>query len=332
MSSSVVYQGEKYYTDKENVKEMLDRYGVAIVPNVLGADLCDDYYGEMWSSLEHMTSGWSVPIDRNDEGTYREYYKLFPKHGMLIQNFKVGHAQYVWDIRQNTEIVDVFSKGIWGCNNEDLLVSFDGVSFGLPPEITNRGWERGNDWLHTDQSYTRNEFECIQSFVTLRDVEEGDGTFRFMEGSHLFHKEFADEFDMKDKSDWYKINMEEHYNFYKERGCEEYRIKCPKGSLVLWDSRVIHSGALPLKSRKNKNIRSIVYVCYMPRFLIDGKAMKRTLSKRIKAFEEMRLTSHWPTKCKLFPVYPRTYGQKIEEIQDIESPVLNDLGYKLVGY
>ena len=97
--------------------------------------------------------------------------------------------------------------------------------------------------------------------------------------------------------------------------CNDYRIKCPKGSLVLWDSRLIHSGALPLKNRKNKNIRSIVYLCYMPRSLIDNKSINKILNKRKKAFEELRMTSHWPTKYKLFPINPRTYGQEIEEVK-----------------
>ena len=43
----------------------------------------------------------------------------------MLSTLEIGHAQYVWDIRQNEKVVDVFSK-IWITN---LLTSFDGISF-----------------------------------------------------------------------------------------------------------------------------------------------------------------------------------------------------------
>jgi len=36
------------------------------------------------------------------------------------------------------KIVKIFAE-IWGCTPEELLVSFDGFSFGLPPEETKKG-------------------------------------------------------------------------------------------------------------------------------------------------------------------------------------------------
>ena len=113
-------------------------------------------------------------IKKDDTSTYRSFWDLFPVHSMLVQHWNAGHAQYVWDIRQNENVINTYSNGIWGCENEDLLVSFDAVSMHLPPEITNRGWYRGNRWYHTDQSFLRPDFECIQSYVTLKDVNIGD--------------------------------------------------------------------------------------------------------------------------------------------------------------
>jgi len=67
---------------------------------------------------------------------------------MLIQHWNIGHMQSVWNIRQNKNIVDIFST-LWNCTNEELLVSFDGISFNLPPEVMKRGWNRNNTWYHT---------------------------------------------------------------------------------------------------------------------------------------------------------------------------------------
>lgn len=56
---------------------------------------------------------------------------------MLIQYFGVGHLQNIWNIRQTEKIGDVFGK-IHNCNKNNLLVSYDGMSLHLPPEITKR--------------------------------------------------------------------------------------------------------------------------------------------------------------------------------------------------
>ena len=105
---------------------------------------------------------FTLSIDRNNNKTWKEFWKLYPNHSMLIQHWGVGHSQVTWDLRQNPKIVDIFAH-YWECPQEDLLVSFDGFSFHLPHEITKRGYFRGNTWYHTDQSYKRNELECIQS-------------------------------------------------------------------------------------------------------------------------------------------------------------------------
>ena len=321
------YESVKYFTSIEELKHTLDTFGVAIIPNVLNDVECDDAYEKMWGYFEHISQKWERPMRKDDVSSYRSFWNLFPIHSMLVQHWNAGHAQYVWDIRQNEKVMNTFSKGIWGCENEELLVSFDAVSLHLPPEITNRGWYRGNHWYHTDQSFLRPEFECIQSYVTLKDVNVGDATLTFLEGSHKYHKEFQHEFGILDKKDWYVLN-ENQERFYVSHGCEYKRICCPKGSMVFWDSRTIHSGAEPLKSRPQRNVRAIVYLCYMPRKFSTSANIK----KKQKAFNEIRMTSHWPNKPKLFAKSPRTYGKEIHKITTIEPPVLNELGMKLAGF
>jgi hypothetical protein len=46
-------------------------------------------------------------------------------------------------------------------------------------------------------------------------------------------------------------------------------------------------------------------------------AKKKDLEKRLKIFNELRMTSHWPHKPKLFPKIPQTYGKEIKKIADI---------------
>ena len=321
-----LYEYEKYVTNTTNLKNTLDKYGVAIIPNVLDNNECKQMLYGMWDYFENLTDKWTTPILRNDKTSWRSFYNLFPLHSMLFQHFNVGHSQVAWDIRQNEKIVNIFAH-LWNCKKEELLVSFDGLSFNVPPEITNRGWNKNNTWHHTDQSYTRNDLECIQSWVTALDVNKGDATLSFMESSHKYHKEFSQKFNVTEKEDWYKLNGNEE-QFYVDKGCSYKKIWCPKGSLVLWDSRLIHCGCEALKERPKQNLRSIIYVCYTPRSLCNTKM----LIKKQKAFEELRTTNHWPHKPKMFPKTPRTYGNIIEPITIIDKPILSSLGKKLAGF
>ena len=244
---------------------------------------------------------------------------------MLLQQYGVGHSQFVWDVRQNPKVVDIFSK-LWETPSEELLTSFDGASFHFPPEITKRGWYR-KTWYHTDQSYFRHDFECVQSWVTAYDVNEGDATLAFMECSNIYHKQFQDHFQIKDKSDWYK-HSEIEQKFYEDKGCEEKRIKCKAGSMVFWDSRTIHCGTEAQKTREKQNMRNVVYVCMLPRNI----ASEASIRKKQKAFNELRMTTHWPHKPKLFPVNPRTYGAPLPNVTQVEKPKLTQLGMKISGF
>jgi len=321
------YEFERYIASKDNVLEVLNNYGVAIIPNILNEEECCEMNNGMWKTLETLTQDWEKPINRNNSETWREMSKLYPKHSMLIQNWSIGHAQYIWNIRQNPKVAEVFAK-VWQCQKEDLLVSFDAVSYHMPPETTKLGWYRGRDWYHSDQSYINSDFKCVQGWVTGYDVNEGDATLSILESSHDYHKDFHDIFGINEKDDWYKLNDEEIDFYINNKTCLPKRIKCPKGSLVLWDSRTIHCGSEALKTRTSPNFRNVAYVCYEPR----ERCAEKNLIKKQKAFNEMRMTSHWPCKIKLFPKNPRTYGGPIYEVKQLPTPVLTELGKKLAGF
>jgi ectoine hydroxylase-related dioxygenase (phytanoyl-CoA dioxygenase family) len=314
----------KYCTNLESIIETLEKYGVAIIPSLLNQTEINNMNNGMWDFLEYITGDFDIPINRNKKESWKSFYNLYPMHSMLIQHWSIGHAQHVWDLRQNPKIVDVFAK-IWNCNREDLLTSFDASSFHFPPEDTNRGYFR-QPWLHCDQSFTRNDFECVQSWVTGYDVHEDDATLLFLEKSHLYHQEFKDHFEIEKKEDWLQLS-EEQIKFYLDKGCEQKRISCPAGSLVLWDSRTIHCGSEPIKGREHKTFRNVSYICMMPRKL----STKANIEKKVKAFNNLRTTTHWAHRTKLFSKMPRTYGGVIPNVKQINPPTLSELGKKLAG-
>lgn len=319
------YEYEKYVCSKETLKDTINKYGVAIISNILTEKECVKMVNGIWDFLEYITMEWELPINRSDENTWRGFYKLYPLHSMLLQHWGVGHTQISWDIRQNEKIVDIFAY-FWNCKKEQLLVSYDGLSFNLPPEKTNKGWNRNNTWYHTDQSFLNSDFKCIQSWVTGLDVNDGDATLSFMEGSNKYHEQFGKKYGISDKTNWYKLSKDEEM-FYKNKGCEIKNIKCPKGSMVFWDSRTIHCGIEASKNRKEENLRAVIYLCYMPRYLCDEKNLK----KKKEAFYNLRTTSHYPCNIKMFPKIPRTYGNDIPQIKPIKEPALSKLGKNLAG-
>jgi len=317
----------KYITTVENLKETIQNFGVAIIKQVINQEECENMLKGVHNYFEHITQNWEVPFKINDSSTWKEFYKLLPLHNMMIQHYSVGQSQVCWDLRQNPKIVDVFAT-LWGCEREDLLVSFDGLSFQLPPEKTEKGYAN-KSWYHTDQSYTRNDFLCVQSWCSALDVREGDATLMFLEGSNKYHGDFAKHFNIKDKDDWYKLKNNDELKFYTDKGCKEARIICGKGDLVLFDSRTIHFGSESQRGREQENFRCISYLCYLPR---KGTS-ESNLKKKQKAFNEMRTTKHNPCKNLLFPKNPRVYNkEELPEITQIEPPVLTELSRRLAGF
>lgn len=322
----------KYFTDIENARRTLDELGYCVVLNVLNEDECNEMNNGMWETLEYMTKG---RIQRDVEESWSHFYDLMPKHSMLIQNWSFGHAQYLWNLRQNPKIASIFA-GLWNVRPQDLLVSFDGASIHFPPEVTKRGWierTRNGVELHVDQSLLNNDLQAFQGWVTANPIREGDATLVVLAGSHKLHADFYREAKREKKlgdkpnTDWYKLDESQVAWHEEERGCERVFIQCPAGSLVLWDSRTIHTGVQASKTRKEPNLRNIAYVCYTPRSMASESVMK----KRRGYFEKLHMTSHLPHNPRQFPKTPRTYGKEIQPMNAIPTPRLTELGRRLVG-
>ena len=303
--------------------QQLQQNGYAIVPELFDAAESLKIMEGLWEHIEHITYKL---VDRKDPLSWRNHAKFFPSHGMLHQHFGIGQSQVAWDVRQNPKVRKVFAD-IWGTDN--LAVSFDGASFSLPPEVTNRGWHT-KDWYHLDQATARNDLESVQGWVTGEDVEEGDATLTLLKGSHLKHAEFAKKFDLqKLTANWYKLTQEQ-VDWYKQE-CERVDVVCPKGSLVLWDSRTVHAGKGPVKGRSNSTRqRGVVYVCMTPARLLTPALIR----KRQNIVLAKRTSSHWPHRPKLFGVLPRTYNSnvKIPPVAPVPYPVLTEQGAKLASF
>lgn len=324
----IKYEYEKYVCNVNTLRDTIEKYGVAIIPNIIDKTECENMVSGMWNYLETITSNMTKPIKKDDSSTWKTYRELYPKHSMLLQHWSIGHAQFIWNLRTNPKVIEPFEK-IWKTTASNLLVSFDGASFHFPPEKTGYGWvNQTKSWLHSDQSYQRNGFECVQSWITANDVDEGDATLTILEGSNKYHEEFAKRLVNIRFDDWYVLNQDELDWYIKTKKCQKVNIKCPAGSMVFWDSRSIHCGTEPNNFRQKEKIRCVAYICYTPR----NKATQSSILKKIEAWETLRTTSHWPHKPKLFPLTPNTYGRPLPNVIQIKKPEISDIGYRLIGY
>lgn len=339
-TKSVAYEGAKYYATLDTLPQVLQEYGVAILPSVLNDTECDDMIQGMWSSLSHLTQQWEQPIQKDNESSWLGFNALYPMHSMLLQHHGIGHAPFVWNVRQNEKCIAGFCA-LYQSRAEDMLVSFDGVSFHFPPEKRqNRGWYNKN-WFHCDERFDPSPqpakklfptSDCVQSWVTAFDIDDGDATLSILEKSHLYHHEFGQTFGLRDKKDWYAIQSETQAEFFAQRGCQEVRIRCPRGSQVFWMSSLMHCGVEPLKDRVHPHFRLVTYLCYQPRSAVPQHTLIKALNKRRQAFDKKRMTSHWPLKATLFPAHPQTYGKPLPVLCPLPEPDILPLGRKLIGF
>ena len=114
------YEYEKYITDNNNILETLNKYGVAIIPNILNQQECDTIKKGMWDYLENITANLSVPIKKNKPSSWASYKQLYPKHSMLLKHWSIGHAQFIWNLRTNHNVIEPFEK-IWNVSKEELF-------------------------------------------------------------------------------------------------------------------------------------------------------------------------------------------------------------------
>ena len=315
-----------------NIQSNILNYGVCVVTGVLDNNECINMVNGMVNTLTYVTADLDEPFDINNPGTYKTLKKnLLPKKGKLYQNWGLGQAQFCWDVRCNPKIIDVFSRI---CGTDDLTVSMDGFSFIPPPEANNDHFSyQSQHNYHIDQSGKKPNLESVQGWVTALDVEDGDATLVAMICSHFFHSEYCKTYNLYPSSDWISLKND-HLDFFKQKGCYEHRFTCPKGSLVLWDSRTVHYGSGPLVGRPNPKFRSIIYVCYTPSNLMTERYRKR----KIEIFESRgssgyrRMTTHCPHKPHMHDEIPRLYGREKPKIRYLPDPVIHPQYLKLIGY
>jgi hypothetical protein len=264
------------------------------------------YRDSFFSWLESCCSDFK----RDDKTTWMAKNLPSNLHGIYKQY--IGHEPWVWAIRE--KCIPIFTE-LWG--TDDLLCSFDGGCF-LPPSKRNNF----KQWIHCDQGQFSLDFCSVQGVINLNENSDDDGGLVLVEGSHeVFEAYFKNH--PSDGITWFTVDMDDP----TVKDLRLIKICAPAGHAILWDSRVFHCNVAPTSG----NFRMCTYVSMQPRANCDEK----TLKKRIKAYEDGRMTGHW---CygpwfNVTAKDPRTYGKEINKPRgDVIIAPLNERQRRLVGY
>jgi hypothetical protein len=191
----------------------------------------------------------------------------------------------------------------------------DRVNFQFP----GRRYENKGPWCHVDQTLEQGTGRLyVQAYLTLSDAldEEKDPGNRFYEGSHKIFEEFFSQSKRGNNDGWILLSDEQRIELKQK--CPLVKPTYPKGSVVLWDSRTVHS---PSSGTDFARGRFCIYFNYCP--LWEKQNDQTTLKKKRQAFLERRATTHRPVPQKLFAETARTYGRPANEIALLEiDPVL----------
>ena len=221
---------------------------------------------------------------------------------------KLGIKNLLGILDLNEKVQRVF-KHLW--DTEDLVVSFDGCCW-MDKDIN----KIDKIWTHSDQGPKIKGVSCYQSFVSMTDNEEK--TLIVYEGSHKLLHNYYKEKEITNTGNWNLIDKD----YLKSINSLKRKLKVNAGDLVLWESRTFHQNTY---GKKNTEKRLVQYVSFLPKNNeLNSKAMQK---KRLKYFETLRTTSHWPYPIKVNAKQPRNYGNDdyVIDYDSLPKPNLEDL-------
>jgi len=258
--------------------------GYCVVPNVLPKERCEQYCEDSVRWLEEFGLGFK----RDDKSTWTEDHLPVGHRGGLYNAYACAHEDFIWRVRSEPGVIKCFEE-LWGTH--ELIVSFDAFNVTLPwGENGRKDIEWVDPWPHQDQDPHKPTFQLAQGLVACSESGPDDGGLCVLEGSHLLHQQFFAENGLDESRPGGKLNSYVYHqneaDWFRAHGCKDVKINCSAGSVIMWDSRLIHWNRMPTSDR----IRTAIYVCYVPR----SHATPEQLKRKAEIFHERMVATHWP--------------------------------------
>lgn len=301
---------------KESV-DYLESEGYVVIAGALSPSEAEHALDLTWDYLKELGTG----VDRNDVDTWGDDQWPVNVHGGIVPSQGIGHSAAQWYIRSVPAVKDAFAA-VW--DDEDLLVSFDGMALWRPTDV-DPTWatDRGGAWLHIDQHpISRPGRQCIQAAVTLTATSPEIGGNIVVPGSHKWFADIPTRYTDRLAA---IPEDQDHFRFPTDdpqlKESPPIMAHMEAGDMMLWDSRTVHcsspgTGAPVTDRSAPKLLRAASLVCMMPRAHSNEEVMAMRRAAVANRISTTNWSDRWinadefpmvleagdPTKYKLPPV------------------------------
>lgn len=323
----------------ERAARSLERDGYAVIEGLLDEEECALGRRLMWDFVEAASM---QRVARDKPETHAVSRWINSSH-RILQHFGVGQCDAVWLARRHPRVREVFAALYGVPADTGLTTSMDGMCLWPAPEHTmaampSSRWPEDRTWLHVDQDPRASGLHCVQGLVTYDTIDgQWDSTLRVLPGSHHLHRSGRIAEVLKlDSSKPGKVPTTLDFRMFTEEqldaiyGAQVWRtqtvrVSAPRGSLVLWDSRCLHSNCAPVRGRPTPRTRYVVYVCLGPKAWCSDFERRR---KR-ETVEKNKTTKHWPWQSSYFGEEPAHFRPGTTAKQpsrtDLTDPIVRSL-------
>ena len=304
--------------------------GYVVIANALSSSEAQHTLELTWDFLEQLGTG----IDRTDSSTWRDERWPIVTSGGIVPALGIGHSAAQWFVRSVPAIKKAFAS-VW--DDEDLLVSFDGMALWRPTTIDPE-WEttRGGSWLHVDQHpITRPGFHCVQGAVALTPSSPASGGNILIPGSHKWFAEIPEQYAER------LGRLPESLDHFRFPADDPRLLDTPPimahleaGDLMLWDSRTVHCSspgiepAAPAGDAEPSLIRAASLVCMMPK----SSTSDEVIAQRRAALATQTSTTNWTDRFISTDTYIEMQrAENLDRFQLPPAPQLTEAQLDLVG-
>ena len=304
----------------------LREQGFVVFANALSSGEAEQAMSMLWDYLEALGTG----VDRANTDTWGDDRWPTAVHGAILPSIGIGHCAAQWFIRDVANVKRCFSQ-VW--DDEELLVSFDGVSL-WRPWAENAQWRtnEGLTWMHIDQHpIGRPGKHCVQGLVNLLPTDAGIGGNMVVPGTHRLFEKIPELYEERLGRIHPSID---HFRFPSNDPLfGEYQpivAHMEPGDLMLWDSRTIHcSAAGSVGSSPQGLLRAASLICMMPK----SKSNLAVIAQRKAAIETRTSTTNWSDRFTDADQFPQILAADNRDQYTWPAvPELNANQLRLVGW
>ena len=301
---------------KEQALTYLQKYGVAVLLNVLDPLTTKEYERDVWKTVRFIAK----EADHGQEDIFVNFFRLHEEETPFISCGNIAYAQSIFNVKQDPRVVQAFAD-MYGKNYDKcfMIANCSGLIAAIPPEISGERYHSSDATMSINMPYRHSEHLNIEGQVNLTDICEGDSAFACFPGSHRYYEDFLRTFMTTAMPKSYKVYPEHMDWFINECNLRPVAVLAPKGSITFFDSRIACTDIMPTEHRQNMaNRRLSVPIAMSPRSYNSLQNMNA--AKRY--FGRLVATKNIPHRTRAL-----RYGYGSKKVNYIrEPPKLTDLG------